>query len=477
MNTRSLSFRLTLWYAGVLTWVFTVLGGVTYLALKTYLEGSIRDAQMRRARQIAGVLLPGIRHQGEARLIEEIKARYAPEVNGQFIRLSDDTGLVFYLSGTPRDRSFDPSAIPRPSWPSTAESTRRQSLPDGRALLMATVILTASEGNRYLVESGASTDSAGAVLGHFLMVLVIGLPVVAATVAAGGYFLVKRALAPVSEITVSSERITFQNLSERLPVARTGDELEHLSVALNRMMTRLDDAFQYSRRFVADASHELRTPLTVLRGELEALLQNESLGADVRDTAASLLEEVERLTNIVEGLFALSRLDAGEAQREWLPFDLGLLALSTADQMSLLAEDKRISVNTEFAGDVIIQGDRSRLKQVVVNLLDNAIKYTPEGGVITLKVKSTDDLAVLEVADTGIGIPAESLPHVFERFYRVDKARSRDIGGAGLGLAIAKAICTAHGVTLAVSSTPGHGSTFRLEFRQAPTAPIDKALS
>jgi heavy metal sensor kinase len=279
---------------------------------------------------------------------------------------------------------------------------------------------------------------------------------------AGGFILVRRALRPVVEIAHKAEEITQHNLSERLPVVQTGDELERLSNSLNHMISRLEDSIQSSKRFVADASHELRTPLTVLRGELEGLAQDNQLKPQTRESLGSLLEEVDRLADIVEGLLALSRLDAGEANSEWVPFDLAELASTTADQMSLLAEDKNITVVCDSSAAVTVQGDRARMKQVVVNLLDNAIKYTPNGGQVHLRIGCEDGCAVLDIADEGIGIPAEALPHVFKRFYRVDGSRSRDQGGAGLGLSIVESICTAHGAHVEVMSIPGKGSRFRI---------------
>jgi signal transduction histidine kinase len=258
-------------------------------------------------------------------------------------------------------------------------------------------------------------------------------------------------------------------------VAQTGDELQRLSLALNRMIERLDGAFQHSRRFVADASHELRTPLTVLQGELESLVQQPQFTADWRDRVGSALEEVDRLAHIVEGLFAISRLDAGEAAAEWVPLDLTQLTAATADQMSLLAEDKGINVACDAGPSVWVKGDRARLKQLVVNLLDNAIKYTAQGGAIALTVETQNSKAVLEVSDNGIGIPPEALPRVFERFFRVDEARSREQGGAGLGLCIVKSICTAHNGHVDVSSSPGAGSRFRVELPLV-SAPINNHL-
>jgi heavy metal sensor kinase len=275
--------------------------------------------------------------------------------------------------------------------------------------------------------------------------------------------LVRRALQPVEKITRTAERITQHNLSERLPVSQTGDELERLSLALNRMIGRLDEAFQNSRRFVADASHELRTPLTILRGELENLAEDPQLDAESRDRVASLLEEVERLSKIVEQLFTISRLDAGEAQTDWSRLDLSELARTTAEQMSLLAEDKDIAIACNANQPVLVEGDRSRLKQIVVNLLDNAIKYTPAKGAIQLRVASANGHAILEVADNGPGIPPDALPHVFERFYRVDQARSTNSESAGLGLSIVKSICLAHGAEVEAESTFGKGSRFRVK--------------
>jgi heavy metal sensor kinase len=300
-------------------------------------------------------------------------------------------------------------------------------------------------------------------LDRLLLLLAVGLPVVMLVAVGGGYFLVKRALTPVDQMGSKAELISQYNLSDRLPVSRTGDELERLSVSLNHMITRLDDAFQNSKRFVADASHELRTPLTILRGELENLVEDSRLLAESRERIGSLLEEVERLSKIVERLFALSRLDAGEAQAEWLPFDLGEMVVTTTEQMSLLAEDKKISITCDPSPAVTVIGDRTRLKEVIVNLLDNAIKYTPDGGAVHLKVNTTNGHAVLEVADTGIGIPAEAVAHVFDRFFRVDQVRSREHGGAGLGLSIVKSICNAHGGEVEVESALGRGSRFRVK--------------
>jgi heavy metal sensor kinase len=463
MNTRSLRFQLVAWYAAVLTGCFVLIGAATYVVLQSSLVGALRETQLRRARQIGQLLLDEMLSSGEARVGEEIQARYAPDLNGRFVRITRSNGSALYLSSAPKDQTFVPTNLPPPSWPSHTSFARQVPLPGGREMLLTAHAVQTPDGARYLIETGAPMDEVQAHLRQWLKFLFVVLPAVAVLALGGGFFLVKRALLPVDQIAASAERISSQNLSERLPVARTGDELERLSIALNHMVQRLDDAFQYSRRFMADASHELRTPLTVLRGELESCLQEPTLAPEWRDRLGSALEEVERLAGIVEGLFAISRLDAGEAAAEWVKLDLARLTAATADQMSLLAEDKNIQVTCAAAEPVWVEGDQARLKQVVVNLLDNAIKYTLQGGAVALTVSAGNSKAVLEVADNGIGIPAEALPRVFDRFFRVDKARSRELGGAGLGLSIVKSICAAHHGRVEASSLPGQGSRFRVE--------------
>ncbi len=462
MNTGSIRFRLTAWYASLLTVVVVALAGVLFLHLKSYLEGALAETQLRRARQIAETLIANVSSREEANVGAKIASLYAPEKGDRFIRVTRPDGTVIYRSGPPNSQAFDPASVP-PAEPGLPwEFSRRQATANGATLLIASVRAPSASGGTYLIEVGTSAAPVEALFGHLLLVLGLGLPFVVALAAGGGYALVRRALRPVEEIAGKAAQITQHNLGERLPVPETGDELERLSTALNRMITRLDDAFQNSKRFVADASHELRTPLTVLSGELEGLAQDPELSAEKKERLGSLLEEVERLVKIVERLFALSRLDAGEAQSEWVRFDLAELAASTTEQMALLAEDRRIAVTRPASTPVMVEGDRARLKQVVVNLLDNAIKYTPEGGAVQIRVRSANGRAVLEVSDTGVGLAAGDAAHVFERFFRADKTRSRHPDGAGLGLAIVKSICHAHQGDVEAESVLGKGSCFRV---------------
>jgi heavy metal sensor kinase len=471
VNSRSLSFRLVTWYAGVLTAVFVLLGALTYVSLRHYLEANVLDNQARRARQIAATLVARASRESEAAIGGQVENLYSPESNDRFIRITRADGAAVYASGRPHGEAFDPSKVPVLAAANSAQGAERK-VPVGEgSLLIAAVPAVAADGSRYLVEVGTSAAPLEATLRRLLGMLAVGLPLTVAVAVAGGFVLVRRALDPVERIAAKAAEISQHNLSERLPVVESGDELERLSVSLNHMISRLQEAIDGSKQFVADASHELRTPLTVMRGELESLAQDGRLARETRESLGSVLEEVERLAEIVESLFALSRLDAGEVSTQWRRFDLAQLAATTAEQMSLLATDKNVTIACDSAESVMVEGDPARLKQVVVNLLDNAIKYTSAGGRVRLSVRRERGCALLEVADDGIGIPAEALPHVFKRFFRVDSSRSREQGGAGLGLAIVKSICSAHGADIEVISAVGRGSTFRLRQPLAGDAP------
>jgi heavy metal sensor kinase len=463
MNIRSIRFRLTVWYSGLLAGLLLLFGASVYVGLRHYLELTLKDSLTKEAQGIGERLLINVGVSGEEYVADEIKEHLAPELNGLFVRVTRADGSTLYESGSPKDGSFDPRNVAGAWTDLTQASSRVEGQSGGAELMICAVPFVSRDGSRFLIETGAQLKQSESVLHGLLLTFAVGLPLVVAVAIAGGYVVMRRALAPVGAITRTAEQITSRNLSERLPEARTGDELEALSIALNRMIARIEHSFRHVNRFSADASHELRTPLTVLRGELEAIAQRPDLPLDLRETIGSTLEETERLSKIVESLLAISRLDAGEALMTRERFDLTELVTDTADQMRLLAEDKQISLKCTVAGSVEVEGDKGRVKQVLVNLVDNAIKYTGEGGKVEISVSPNTGDAVLEVADSGIGIPSEAIAHVFERFYRVDKARSRQMGGAGLGLSIVKSICTAHQGRVSVESTEGKGSRFTVE--------------
>jgi heavy metal sensor kinase len=460
VNTRSLRFRITAWYAGLLAGALLIFGVSVYLGLERYLYWNLQRTLSAESRTIGTQLLSQHPFKRSNWLETEIEEAYAPEANSHFIRIIQQGIGPVYVSGPPKDGSFDPTQVPLPN---TDKELSRKIRIEGRRLLIEGARFTTPDGTRFIVESGSPYQQIEVVLHGLLLTFGLYMPFIIFVALGGGYWLMRRSLQPVDEITRRAEGITSTNLSERLPVIQTGDELERLSVSLNRMIERLDDAFQHINRFSADASHELRTPLTILQLELEGIAQSHRLNPALTDQIGSALEETHRMSHIVESLLAISRLDAGEAKMAMTSLDLGQLAASTTEQMRLLAEEKSIRLTSTVTSEIYVEGDRSHLQQVVVNLVANAIKYTQEGGEVELRVRCTANTAVLEVSDNGPGIPDYALPHVFERFYRADKARSRESGGAGLGLAIVKAICTAHGAELNVSSKEGKGSIFSVE--------------
>jgi heavy metal sensor kinase len=467
VNFRSLRFRMTAWYAGLLVGALLVFGVSVYLGLERYLDWTLQGMLASACRTIGTELLSQLPGKEAHWLETEINEAYAPEINARFIRVYREGTGVIYRSGAPKDGTFDPTRIPFPPG-EKKDGVRRTRLASGQPLLIVTMSFTTPDGSRFMVESGMPDQQIQVVLHGLLLTLAIYTPFIVFLAIGGGYWLMRRSLQPVDEITARAEGITSSNLSERLPVIRTGDELERLSNALNRMIARLEDAFQHINRFSADASHELRTPLTILQLELEGIVHNHPLSESLEDQIGSALEETHRMYRIVESLLTISRLDAGDAKLDRLHLDLSALATATAAEMRVLAQEKAITLRTTTEDRVYVEGDRTRLQQVVANLIDNAIKYTQDCGTVEVSVHRESGNAVLQVSDNGGGIPSEAVPHLFERFYRVDKARSRASGGAGLGLSIAKAICAAHGAEISVSSQEGRGSCFRVEFPLVP---------
>src|SRR6202166_1415431 len=404
MNTLSLRFRITSWYAGLLAGTLMVFGASVYLGLERYLDWTLQRTLVAECRAIATQLLSQLPAKDTAWLATEINEAYAPEVNGLFIRVLHQNRGVVYLSGAPKDGTFDPWRIPFPS-DKEMDGPRKLQFGSGNRLLINSMTLTTPDGNRFTVESGAPYHQIEVVLHGLLLTFAIYMPFVVSLAVAGGYWLMRRSLQPVDEITKRAEGITSTNLSERLPVIRSGDELERLSMSLNRMIERLDNAFEHINRFSADASHELRTPLTILQLELEGFAQNHRGDPSLGDQIGSAFEETHRMSRIVESLLAISRLDAGEVKMEMTRIDVGELVASTAQEMKLLAEEKSIGLRIHAGSGVHVVGERFHLQQVIVNLIDNSIKYTQIGGMIEVRVDREGNSAVLEVSDNGLGIP------------------------------------------------------------------------
>ena len=291
-----------------------------------------------------------------------------------------------------------------------------------------------------------------------------GVPLILLFASLGGYFLARKSLSPIALMNQQIQAITAENLSAQLDVANPRDEVGSLAVTINALLARLDAAFQEQKRFIADASHELRTPLAVLRGETEVALEQERATAEYKESLALIKDEAERLSRIVEDLFLLARqpIDAPSMVRETVRLDELVADCARAAQVLAKQKGLRLKIDGSLPA-ITLNGDDEMLKRMLLNLLDNAVKYTPRGGEIEIELASQNGDAFIMVTDNGIGIPAKEQPRIFDRFYRVDKARSRALGGAGLGLSIARWIVAGHGGSLSVESAPGRGSVFTVK--------------
>jgi two-component system OmpR family sensor kinase len=455
MSRRSLTFRLVSWYCGLLFALGIAFAAFTYFSFDRYVEQATRSTLSGRADAVWG-MAGGLLADTTA-LSALIEQRFEPEAQNRLIRLSGG-GRVYYQSGQPADHEFDPAVIP------VSTAAKGGSLRKLGNLFLFTKSFTAPDGGIVTVESGRSADMMEIAERRLVTALLFGLPVLLIIAAVGGFVLVQRALSPVEGMIEAAEALTFNSPRNRLPLAGTEDRIDALGRTLNRMLERLDNSYQHATRFSADAAHELRTPLAIMRGELE-LLATQELPEDLQIALENILGETARLSQIVESLIAMAQMDSTAGKRAHLAVDLHGLAAETIDQMRLLADEKDIVITPPTGSHALAAGDRDRLKQVLVNLLDNAIKYTKPGGRITVSVDEIGERAMLAVSDTGVGIAPADIPLIFDRFYRVTTDRGEV--GAGLGLAIVKSICAAHGGQVTVESIAGAGSTFRMELPRA----------
>jgi heavy metal sensor kinase len=372
-------------------------------------------------------------------------------------QISTKDSVVYQTEGWEREGlaqalGSHPEAMPRP-WRAA----------DGRSYRFQT-----ATGPSYEVAVAVDEASLRRTLRTLAFILLMGIPCAVGLAVAGGYVLAGRVLSPVGAMADHARKITADSLGERLPVKNPADEFGRLATVFNETLSRLDDSFARLRRFTADASHELRTPLTAMRSVGEVALQRSLHRAAYRDVIGSMLEEVDRLTRLVETLLTLTRAESGRVQLARNVMDLGGLAGAVADSLRVLAEEKAQTLSVEAEPQIKTTGDASVLRQGLSNLIDNAIKYTPDKGTITVRVAKTSLAeAAIEVRDTGRGIPAQHRDRIFDRFYRVDAARARDSGGLGLGLAISRWAVEAHGGRIEVESEEGKGSVFRIVLPQA----------
>jgi heavy metal sensor kinase len=459
--TLSIRWRLTLWYGAVLAAVMVAFGTAVYLTMRHHALGRIDQGL---SEELAEVLTEMHRPHTEAGLFEWLDRRFSGH-EGFDYQVTRPGGDRFFANGR---LASTPLPVPEAGYLSDSPSYREVAAEGGKRWRVVSVQVR-GPGALLTVQVARSLADFDHESEELLLTMLLTGPLTLLVAVGGGYFLARRALAPVDQLRRRTREITADRLDRRLPVANPGDELGLLGQTINEMIGRLERSFAEVRRFTADASHELRTPLTAIRAEAEVALRKDGVPAEQQQLLGSILEECARLTRLTDQLLTLSREDAGVAPPACVPVDLAALLNGVTETMRPLAEARGVRLRAESAGPLSVQGDQLRLRHVFLNLLDNALKYTPAGGTVEVRAERRGGSVVATVRDTGEGIPPEHLPRVFDRFYRVDKARSREQGGTGLGLSIARSIVTAHGGSIDLTSRPAQGTTCTITLPLATT--------
>lgn len=490
MFFRSIRTRLTLWHTLWLTAVLLIFGSSAYFFTRSVLSQNLdltlrnevkwvnefiepKAKKVRLKRSAVRELQKLRKEAAQKEQQEEGKEQEeADEVWNQiyqhtllsprrhFIQILDRNNDLLYRSPSLGNQTIDYQDIP---YQSVQMVTIRDE--DGRDLRLALM-----QNDYVKIIVGYPLADLNEVLGNLFSTLLVLAPLALLASLVGGWVLAHQSLKPVDIIARAAREISLQNLSQRLPVRSVNDELGRLTGTFNDMIGRLESSFAQVQKFSADASHELRTPLTIMRGEIEVALRNMKLTKEAQGLLGSVHDELIRLSSIVDSLMTLIKSDAGRLSFHFQEVDLQKLLLAIEEDTRILAEPKQITVRAEDLQPVRIEGDPERLQQLLLNLAENAVKYTPSGGTVSLSLEKTNGTAVVRVSDTGLGIPTRERMRIFERFYRVDRGGSDETEGSGLGLAIAQWIAEAHHGTLAVESRSKKGSIFVL------TLPLSQSI-
>jgi heavy metal sensor kinase len=461
MMTLPIRLRLTAWYFAVLAVVLPAFGVSGYLAMRHSIRQTVDEELETRAEGVHQLIERNIQRGAKGDLPEGLREHTELRAGGALLQVADAQGNWLY-----RSKVMSDYGVPRisPSSPKISEYT-------GNDVPLRIRNLTVNvDGEPYFIQAAFEMDDFYEALYHFELLLYIAIPLLLICSALGGYWISNRALAPVDQITKTARTISAQNLSSRLVVPPTGDELQRLSETLNGMLDRLEAAFKKITQFTADASHELRTPVAVMRTRAELSLRKARSPEEYRDVIAEVLTELEKTSGLIEQLMFLARADSGAETLHFSPTNVTEVLREACHQGSALAEAKQIGFQEQISSDSMwIRGDASSLRRLFLILIDNAVKYTPSNGQVEVSLHRKNGYAIAQVRDTGIGIAETDLPNVFERFYRADKARTRELGGVGLGLSIGRWITEVHSGTIEVQSAPGRGSVFQIRLPIAQT--------
>jgi len=459
MNLQSIRFRLTLWYVAILGLILCSSSGFLYLTLSRSLHRNI-DAKIKSIADFVASSYSSPFAKYGLNLDRVIEEATGKRPTGKFIQVLDKKGRIGLKSGS-LGRFQLPVSVEALRNASKGEVTFETNRAIGTSAIRI-VTMPIVEGRRIsnIVQVASSLEDVESALKTLLLILSITIPSALAVASLGGNFLANRAFRPVNEVIDTARAITSHNLNRRIQIKKVKDEIGRLAETFNEMISRLDQSFRKTRQFSADASHELKTPITVLKGEIEVALRRARTGDEYRTILMSNLEEINNMGKIVDDLLLLSRADSGEVPLTKVIIDLSEFLTETQVQAQVLATPKSIDVYFHNDNRAYALADPLRLKSMMLNLIENAIKYSLQEGRIDIRLEQKDDFAVITVSDQGIGIPQEALPHIFDRFFRVDKARSRQEGGSGLGLSICKWIAEAHDGSISATSEPGKGSAF-----------------
>jgi heavy metal sensor kinase len=465
MRRLSIGWRLTLSYLVVFAAAQFLFGIGMWIILRHNLYEITDNALTDQVDDLQRFLEAQKKDASIAKLQEEVTEAYVLEHSGDYLQVYDSEGDWIYRAPFLQRGSFPPLARDRLARPAFEDKEL-----GGKPFRFLSQNI-AVHGRHFTVQTGIPTHEALQTLVLFRRYLAMFAPLILLAASGLGYWVSGRALSPVDALARSARAISGANLSSRLEQLHTGDELQRLSDTLNEMLSRIETAFLRITQFTADASHELRTPISLIRTEAEIALRRSRSEPEYRTALTHILLEAERTTSLVEKLLSLARADSGREALEIRLFNLRETVLKVASEWRIVTGPVALCFTEAITtSEVPVEGDEAVLHQLLNILLDNAVKYTPAPGRIDISLDQRDHKAVLTVADSGIGIAEDDQPRIFERFYRADKARSRELGGAGLGLAIAHWIVQQHHGSIEVRSAPGKGSTFVVELPLQSTA-------
>ncbi len=464
----NIRFKLTLWYIIILGIILTSFSTFLYLTLSRSLYNGIDVKIKSIAEVIASSSINPYSQYSFSNIDRMLEDSFGLKPVTKFIQVLDESGRIGRKSENLQHLQL-PISIRASKNASQGKITFETTKALGKyPLRMVTVPVIRGRHIINIVQVATSLEEVEEALKALLLILWITVPSALVVASLGGLFLANKALRPVDEITKTARIITSKSLYQRIKLRKTKDEIGRLAETFNDMISRLGRSFEQIRQFTADASHELRTPLTILKGEIEVGLRRRRCPEEYRKILNSNLEEVDHMSQIVDDLLFLSKADMGEIHLQKHRINLTKLISEVHAQAKMIAKTKDIGIHISNDSDAVVIGDRLRLRELLLNLVDNGVKYTPEGGEMRISVERDDGRVQLRVMDNGIGIAPEDQPHIFDRFFRVDKARSREAGGSGLGLSICKWIVEAHCGEISVESGVGKGSIFTVTLPLAP---------